>query len=86
MASVGIHFSAPHALTITLLLSVTWLGSVTITEVRKRPGQLLAEVSLNLIQLTQVFSVSSCEKMVRNKKNKKRWQNDSVQILLVNRV
>lgn len=53
---------------IALLLSVTWLGSVTITEVRKRPGQLLAEISLNFIQLAQVLSVSSCEKKVKEQK------------------
>lgn len=69
MASIGILFSAHQAPMITLPLLMTWFGCVTITEVRKRPGQLLTEVSLNLIQLTQVFSVSSGKKFGKRKKS-----------------
>lgn len=77
------RFSAPQALMITLLLFVAWSGCVTVTEVRKRPGQLLTEVSLNLIQLTQVVSVSSGKKLIKAKPKTTTslWQAGSICII-----
>lgn len=64
---------------VTLPLLMAWFGCA---EVRKRPGQLLSEVSLNLIQLAQVFSASRGKKFGKRGRTSL-WQLGSSWIILV---